>query len=141
MATPGIRWLAALLVAAHGLVYLNASRGVLPVFDGWRGRSWLLGPAVTETALKHVCVALWAVAGVAILATGVAIGLAPETPAVWRTLAVAGSAVGVASFLLFWDGQVERLFAQGVVGMAISLAMLAIALGWDAHGIPAALVP
>jgi hypothetical protein len=33
----------ALLIGVHGVVFVNAARRVLPVFDGWKGRSWLLG--------------------------------------------------------------------------------------------------
>lgn len=63
-----LRYLIAALVAAHGFVYLNAARGVLPVFEEWKGSSWLLGNAVTGDALRKLCLALWAVAGSGIIA-------------------------------------------------------------------------
>lgn len=139
--TPWMRWLVALLVAAHGFVYLSAARGVLPIFEGWRGTSWLLGRAVTGEALKQLSLVLWAVAGVGIIAAGVAMGFAPDATGLWRTLAAAASAVGIASFFVFWDGQVSRLFEQGVLGVAISLAILASAIAWSGVRIPPALVP
>ena len=123
-----VRYLIAAVVAAHGFVYLNAARGVLPVFEGWRGSSWLLGSAVTGDALKKLCLALWAVAGIGIVATGIAFAFAFSAQAVWRPLAIAASAVGILGFFAFWDGRLERLLAQGVIGVVLSTIILAGAI-------------
>jgi hypothetical protein len=131
LVSPWVRWVVALLVACHGLVYLNAARGVLPVFDGWNGRSWLVGPALSTEALKRISVALWAVAGAGSIAAAAAFAFAFSAPGVWRPLAGAASAVGVASFLVLWDGRPKRLVAQGAIGLLLSLLVLVAALAWD----------
>jgi hypothetical protein len=123
-----VRYVVALLVVVHGLVYVNAARGVLPVFDGWSGTSWLLGDAVGAEALRRLALALWVVAGLGLVATGAAIGFALPGAAAWRVVAIVASAVGVLSFFVFWDGRADRLVAEGVLGMLASLAVLAAAL-------------
>lgn len=123
---PWVRYLIALLVAAHGLVYLNGARGVLPIFEGWKGSSWLLGSAVTGEALKRLCLVMWAVAGIGVVATSIAFAFWGQT--VWRPLAIVASAVAVVSFFLFWDGQIRRAVAQGIIGAIISLLMLVAAI-------------
>ena len=125
---PWVRYLIALLVALHGFVYLNAARGVLPIFEGWKGSSWLLGNAVTCETLKRLTLALWALAGVGIVATG--IGFAFSAQAVWRPLAIVASAVAILSFFVFWDGQIQRLVAQGMIGLVISLVILLSAIAF-----------
>ncbi len=127
---PWIRYVIAAVVAAHGLVYLNAARGVLPVFEGWKGRAWLLGDAITGDSLKRLCQGMWAVAGIGVIATGVALAFAFSAQAVWRPLAIVASTVAILSFLVFWDGQVRRLFEQGVIGVVLSLLILLGALAF-----------
>jgi hypothetical protein len=57
---------------------------------------------------------------------------------VWRPLAIAASAVAVLSFLVFWDGRFESLFAQGAVGMGVSLVLLLAAVAFpEVLGAPA----
>ncbi len=129
---PWLRYLVALLVAMHGFVYLNAARGVLPVFQAWKGTSWLLGDALSADALKRLSLALWAVAGVGTIAA--AIAFAFSGPAAWRPLAVAASAVGVASFLVFWDGRAERLVDEGAIGAVLSLVILVAAIAFPHLG-------
>lgn len=119
-----VRYLIAAVIAAHGFVYLNAARGVLPIFDGWKGSSWLLGSAVTGEALRRLCLLLWALAGIGIIATGMAFAFAFSAQPVWRPLAIGASAVGILGFFAFWDGQGPRLLHQGVIGAGISLLML-----------------
>lgn len=125
---PWMRYAIAAFVVAHGFVYLKAARSVLPVFEGWSGRSWLLGGAVTGDALTKLCLALWAVAGIGIVATGIALAFAFFAQALWRPLAIAVSAAGILGFFAFWDGRMERLLAQGVIGAVLSTVILAGAI-------------
>jgi hypothetical protein len=129
-----VRYVIAAVVAAHGLVYLNAARGVLPVFEGWKGRSWLFGSAVTGDPLRKLCLGLWALAGVGLIASGIAFAF--SVPTVWYPLVIAASVVGILGFLAFWDGRPERLLAQGVIGVVLSAAILAAAIWLPAglHG-------
>ncbi len=65
-------------------------------------------------------------AGIGVVATGIAFGLSAQ--AVWRPLAIGASAVAIVSFFLFWDGQIRRAVAQGIIGAVISLLMLVAAI-------------
>jgi hypothetical protein len=128
---PWLRYLIAAVVAGHGFIYLNFSLGRLPAaLEGWRGISWVLGDAVTGDRLKRLALALHAVAGIGILASGIAMAFAPAAPRLWRPLAVAGSAVAILAFAAFWDGRAPRLVQQGAIGAVLSLLLLlgAIAL-------------
>lgn len=129
--TSWLRYLIALLVASHGLVYINLARGVLPgVFEGWRGSSWLLGSAITGGRLETLVLALHVTAGIVILACAVAIAFVPSAPSWWRSLAIAGAGIGIVSFSIFWDGQTQRLVTQGAIGAGISLILLVSAIAF-----------
>ncbi len=129
---PWLRYLIALVVALHGFVYLNAARGVLPVLQAWKGTSWLLGSALSAAALKRLSIALWAVGGVGTIAAAIAFAFAG--PAAWRPLAIAASAVAIASFLVFWDGRAERLVDEGAIGAVLSLVILLAAIAFPHLG-------
>jgi hypothetical protein len=93
----------------------------------WKGSSWLLGSAITDDLLKTFVIALHVIAGMALLACAVAIGLAPSFPGWWRPLAIGGAAVGIVAFAVFWDGQTRLLFEEGAGGAVISAILLAMA--------------
>lgn len=125
--SPSVRYLIAFVVACHGFIYIPLLF-VPEMLKGWRGRSWLLGGALTGARLRVVLAALHVGAGVLILASGVAIGLAAWAPGWWRPLAIAGAALGIAGFALFWDGQRVRVVEEGGIGAAISLILLVSAV-------------
>jgi hypothetical protein len=125
--TPWLRYPIAFVVACHGFVYVLLLF-VPEVLTGWRGRSWLLGGALTGDRLRAVALALHVGAGAAILASGAAIGLAAWAPGWWRPIAIVGAALGLAGFAVFWDGQAGRVVEEGGIGAAISLVLLAVAL-------------
>ena len=102
-----VRWITALryfiafIVGFHGLVYVRIGAVLPGPIKEWRGRSWLLGSAVTDTPLKMLVVGLHVIAGLAILACAVTIGFAPSFPGFWRPLAIGGATVGIAAFAAF----------------------------------------
>ena len=85
---------------------------------------------MTGARLEPLVATLHVVAGVLILACGVAIAFSPSLAGWWRPLAIAGAVVGVAAFSVFWDGQTRLLFEEGGAGAAISLALLASAIAF-----------
>ena len=119
---PWIRYLVALVVGFHGLVYLIAPRWT--EWGSWTGSSAVLGGAVTGDSLKALTGGLWAIAGVGFLGAAVTIALAPWVPSLWRPLAVGAGLIGVLSFVVFWDGQVQLLVDEGAIGLVLSLAVL-----------------
>jgi hypothetical protein len=102
----------------------------LSMVKGWRGRSWLLGSVLTGDRLWAMLVVLHVGAGILILASGVAIALPAQAPGWWAPLAIVGSALGVAGFAVFWDGQTGRIAEEGGIGAAISLALLLAAVAF-----------
>ncbi len=120
-----LRYLVAFLMFAHGFVYIRVGGALPGTVQGWNGRPWLLGHAITGGALITLLRAVHVAAGIAIVAC--AVGIALNHPS-WRTFAILGSAVGLVAFATFWDGQTRLLFDEGAVGAVISLGLLLAAL-------------
>ncbi len=131
---PWLRYLIAVVVVCHGSIYIPLLF-VPDMLKGWRGRSWLLGRALTGDGLKALLVALHVGAGILILASGAAMGFAAWVPGWWRAPAIVGAALGLAGFAVFWDGQTRRVVEEGGIGAAISLLLLVGAIAVpDAFG-------
>ena len=128
--TPWLRFLIAFVVFCHGFVYVRIGSVLPGPIKEWRGSSRLLGSAVTDGQLKALVVGLHVIAGIATLACAVAIGFAPWIPGWWRPLAIAGAAVGIAGFAVFWDGQTRLLFQEGAIGAVLSLILLGGAIAF-----------
>ena len=127
--TPWLRYLIAFVVFCHGFIYVRIGSVLPGPFKEWKGSSWLLGGTVTDGQLKILVVGLHVLAGIATIACAVAIGLAPYFPGWWRPLALSSGAVGIGAFAVFWDGQIQFLVQEGVIGAIISiiLALSAVA--------------
>lgn len=120
----GLRYLIALLVFAHGFVYLRIGSVLPGPITAWRGKSWLLGDTVTGEHLRWLVVSLHVAAGIGILACAAAIAFAPSLSGWWRPLAITGAAAGVVAFSVFFDGQTQLLFEEGAIGAVASVLLL-----------------
>lgn len=120
-----LRYGIGLFIAAHGLVYFTTPFTSLSqsVFQEWAGSSALLGTFLTSNALKSVTTWLWILAGIGLVAAAATIIFISVLPGVWRPLAVGASIAGVASFIIFYDGQTQQFVNEGGVGLVISLAI------------------
>jgi hypothetical protein len=127
---PAVRFLVAFLIVLHGFVYVRVGAVLPGPITGWLGRSWLLGDAVSGDSLRSLAVALHVAAGVAIMACGVLVALAPGFGGTWRFWAAAGAIIGVVAFAVFWDGQVPLLAQEGALGALLSLALLSGAIAF-----------
>jgi len=127
---PLMRYLLALVVSFHGLIYIATPLSSLSstVYSGWKGSSALMGSFVTGDALKSLTTALWLIAGVGIFCAGITIVLASRFPRLWQPIAVAGTLVGMLSFVVFWDGQTAEFVNQGGVGLVLSAVIFVGAL-------------
>lgn len=127
-----VRYLAGAFVALHGLVYLATPLTGLSerVFQGWTGTSILLGSALGSDVLRSLSAWFWILAGVGLMAAGGAIVFTSFVPGVWRPLAIGAAVVGVASFLIFWDGQIALFVNQGGIGLVISVVIAAAAFSF-----------
>ena len=126
---PGwLRFVIAFVVFCHGIAYLPY--GFVPgqVVKEWKGSSQLLGSVLTPDRVHVAVQVLFLTAGAAMCAVAVAIALAPWVPGWWRPLAIVGSVAGLAGFAAFWDGQGHLLVQEGVIGVALSLILLSVAI-------------
>jgi hypothetical protein len=114
----------------HGLVHLlyaGQSRRLFELKPGmtWPDGSWLFTGVIggeTTRLLVSVCLALAAL-GYALSGLGLFL-----RQAWWQPLALASALLSSLIFLLFWNGKLAGLDAQGGVGLLINLAILAIVL-------------
>ena len=122
------RYIIAFVVASHGITYVMFPVLNGQIFVGWRESSWLLRSTITGDTLKTLTFALWVIAGVGFIATGTAIALAPSLQGLWPPLAMCASLVGLLSFAVIWDAQIQHAVAQGIIGAVISLIILISAI-------------
>lgn len=121
----------ALIVGAHGLVYfMGGTWRIRGLFEGWRERSLFLRGTITGNALRQLTRALWIMAGIGTIFTGIAIALASELVGLWRPIAIAASVFAVVSFAVSWDGQGRRSVNQGIIGMVLSAIILVSAIAF-----------
>jgi len=123
-----LRIVIAVALLGHGIAYLPY--GFVPgqVVKAWKGNSRLLSSLLDSVRVETAVHVLFVTAGVVMVAVALAIAFAPWTPGWWRPLAVVGSIVGVAGFVVFWDGQRRLLVQEGVIGAVISLTLLGVAI-------------
>jgi hypothetical protein len=121
---PWMHYLIAFVVFCHGFVYVRIGSMLPAPVEGWNGRSWLLGDAISNPHLTTLAVLLHVIAGIATLACAVAIGVASLLPGWWRPLAIGGAGLGILAFVVFWDGQGRLLFDEDGLGSLISLLIL-----------------
>ncbi len=122
-----LRYLIALVVGAHGFVYLRVEQFVPSQLQSWHG-SVLLGSVIGGDGVRTVLTVLDVSAGVVILACALAIAGTHRLPGWWRPLAIAGGLLGLAAFAVFVDGQARLIVEEGAIGAAVSLALLAGAI-------------
>jgi hypothetical protein len=120
---PWMQYLVAFVVFCHGFVYVRIGSMLPAPVEGWNGRSWLLGDAISNPQLTTLTVSLHVIAGIAMLSCAVAIGVPSLLPGWWRPLAIAGAVLGIV-LAVFWDGQTGLLFDEGGLGAFISILIL-----------------
>jgi hypothetical protein len=116
----------ALIVFGHAFIYIRIGSLLPGAVAEWRGRSWLLGGAVTGPPLASLALVTHVLAGALLLTCALAIGLAPSLPGGWwPALPIAGGALGLLAFAVFWDG--HAFVEEGGIGAVISAALLVAA--------------
>lgn len=118
-----LRYGIAFVVGCHGLTYTLFGFLAPPELKGWRGRSLLLGNAVSRERLGLLVIVLHAAAGVATIACAIAIAFAP-TIGVWPLLVVLGGATGLVAFDVFIGGQANLLVGEGAIGAALCVVLV-----------------
>ena len=125
-----IRIILGIFLILHGLVhmlYFGQSQKFFELQPGmtWPDGSWafsgFLGNATTRS-LASILLVMIAV----ILVLG-GIGLFAKWE-LWRSIVIGGVLLSAVTYLLLWNGQMQRLDNQGFVGILINLAILAALL-------------
>jgi hypothetical protein len=123
-----LRYLIAAVVACHGLTYLMFGFLGPRQMKDWLGTSRILGPVLSASRLRTAIPVVHVLAGAAIIATGIAIALAPLMPALWPPLAILGGVASIAAFGAFWDGRPKYIVQEGGIGLGLSLILLIVAV-------------
>ena len=119
---------ATLFLVPHGLVHLLYLGQALKVFQlqpglTWPAGSWLfskpIGDSATRTLASVLCVftALAFVVGAAGLALN---------QSWWRSVTVAAAAFSGVVYLVLWNGKLQRLDQQGLVGLLLDAVIIAV---------------
>ena len=123
---PWMRLALAAIVFGHAFIYIRIGSMLPGAVAEWRGRSWLLGGTVTGAPLASLALATHVLAGALLLLCAVAIGFAPSLPGGWwPALPMAGAALGLAAFAVFWDG--HAFVEEGGIGAVVSGILLLVA--------------
>lgn len=123
-----LRYLIAVVIACHGITYVMFGFLGPRAIKDWEGTSRILGGFLNASRAHAVVPAAHATAGLAIIATGVAIAFAPQAPGLWPILAVLGGVASIAAFAAFWDGRPTYIVQEGGIGLGLSAALFVVAL-------------
>jgi hypothetical protein len=115
-----------LFIVLHGLVhllYLGQSLRLFELQSGmvWPEGSWasskLLGNEATKLLASTSCV----LAAIGFVAAGIGILVGQ---AWWRPVVVGSAAFSTVVFILFWDGELQKLADKGGIGLLINIAIV-----------------
>jgi len=119
-------WLG-IFLCLHGLVHawyivLSQKWVVFRPEMGWSGRSWVFTALLGDAAARSAASLVYALAGAGLVAGG--IGWMARSN--WAGAVLIGSAaLSAAGIILFWDGSGARIVEKGLLGLVISLVILA----------------
>jgi hypothetical protein len=122
-----LRFIIGVFIVLHGLVhllYFGQSWRLFELQPGmtWPDGSWafsgLLGDSATRLLASIACV----LAAIGFVASGTGILV---RQAWWRPVVVSAAAFSAVVFVLFWNGQMQKLDNQGGIGLLINIAILA----------------
>ena len=116
----------AIFVALHGVVhllYFGHSARYFELKPGltWPEGSWLLSHWLGEGGVRFLVSLLLVLAGFGFIASGIGI-LTSQTW--WRPAITAIAILSSLIFILFWNGRMQNLDGQGVVGVLINVFLL-----------------
>ncbi|NJC96375.1 MAG: hypothetical protein C3F07_18375 [Anaerolineales bacterium] len=125
-----LRLIFGIFIILHGLVhmlYFGQSQKLFELQEGmtWPDGSWafsgLLGNATTRSIAGILLVTI-----AFILVIG-GIGVFGKW-ALWRSIVIGGSLLSSIAYLLLWNGKMQRLDNQGLIGILVNLAILFVLL-------------
>jgi hypothetical protein len=109
------------------LLYFGQSLGYFELKPGmvWPAGAWAFSTFLGEEATRKLAGIFLVLAAMSLAASGIGI-LSSQTW--WRPLVVGAAIFSSIVFALFWNGRMQNLDGQGLVGILINMAILAAVL-------------
>ena len=123
-------------IILHGLVhllYFGQSARYFEMKPGmpWPDRAWTFSRFLTDEATRNLASIVLIIAAISLVVSGIGIFMGQHW---WRPLIVGATAFSAVVFILFWNGRMQNLDGQGLVGILIDMAILVtvIVFRWPA---------
>ncbi len=134
--SPLLRVALGVFVLLHGLVHLLYVGQSLRAFEmkpgmTWPDGAWVSSGWLSSDATRTVATVLLIVSAVGFAASSAGIFFSAGW---WRTAVVAAAAFSSVSYALMWNGSAQNLDGQGLVGIAINVALALVALLGPSYG-------
>jgi len=121
------RTAAAVFLVLHGLVhllYLGQAAKVFQLQPGltWPAGSWLFSKPIGDAATHTLASVLCAIAALAFVIGAAGLALNQSW---WRSVTVLAAAFSGVVYLVLWNGKLQRLDQQGLVGLLLDAVIIA----------------
>ena len=121
-----MRFIFGAFIVLHGLVhllYFGQSARFFELNAGllWPDGSWVFSRLLSNEAARNLASISLIVAAIGLIVGGIGIFAGQ---AWWQSLVVGAAAFSTIVYIIFWNGRMQNLDAQGAVGMLIDLAIL-----------------
>jgi hypothetical protein len=121
-----MRFVFGVFIMLHGLVhllYFGQSARYFELKPGmlWPDGSWAFSRLLGNEAARNLASISLILAAMGLIVGGIGI-LASQ--AWWRPVVVGAAALSFIAYILFWNGRMQNLDAQGLVGILIDIAIL-----------------
>jgi hypothetical protein len=122
------RTIAIVFLVLHALVhllYLGQAAKLFELQPGltWPAGSWLFSKAIGDPATRILASVLCLIAALAFVVGAAGLALNQSW---WRSVTVAAAASSGVIYLLLWNGKLQRLDQQGLIGLLIDAVIIAV---------------
>lgn len=121
-----LRFIVGIFIVLHGLVHLLYSGQSWRLFELQPEMVWPESSWAFSRLLRNEAIRLLASISCVLAATGfVAGGIGIFVRRAWcRPVVVGAAALSAVILILFWDGELQNLYAKGGIGLLINLAII-----------------
>jgi hypothetical protein len=134
-----LRFIIGVFIVLHGLVHLLYFGQSWRLFElqpemVWPEGSWALSKLLGDEATRLLASIFCILAAIGFVAGGTGILV---RQAWWRPVVVGSAAFSAVIFILFWDGEMQKLDNQGGIALLINIAILVsvLILRWPYLGL------
>ncbi|HLO13433.1 MAG TPA: hypothetical protein VK206_01295 [Anaerolineales bacterium] len=121
-----MRFIFGVFIVLHGLVHLLYSGQSARYFELnpgmlWPDGSWVFSRLLSNEAARNLASISLLLAAIGLIVGGIGIF---ASQAWWRPVVIGAAAFSSIVYIVFWNGRMQNLDAQGAVGILIDLAIL-----------------